>query len=211
MSPHTPHAVPHLPTPAPEDDDGAGPPPLLGLDTLLGSTGGGDTQAFADLYQAVAPRVYGLVLRILRDPSQSAEVTQEVFLQVWQTSGRFDPARGSALSWLMTLAHRRAVDRVRSSDSARRRDHHYLESDDATPFDETAATAHASLEAEAVHAALAALSPGQRQAIELAYFGGYTHTEVARLTQIPLGTAKSRIRDGLLRLRTLLLVEVEPA
>ena len=101
----------------------------------------------------------------------------------------------------MTLAHRRAVDRVRSAEAARRRDAGDAERSLSTPFDETAETAHASLEAARVRKALANLSPTQRQALELAYFGGHTHHEVSELLHIPLGTAKTRIRDGLIRLR----------
>ncbi|MEP6815117.1 MAG: ECF RNA polymerase sigma factor SigK [Marmoricola sp.] len=175
--------------------------PLATLQTQLRAASRGDESAFADLYESVAPRVYGLVLRILRDVHQSEEVTQEVFLQLWETSNRFDPTRGSALSWIMTIAHRRAVDRVRATEAGRRRDTSEADRTLKTPFDQTAETAHASLEATMVRVALATLSPTQRQALELAYFGGHTRTEVSRLLQIPLGTAKTRIRDGLIRLR----------
>ncbi len=171
------------------------------LRTQVTAASRGDESAFAALYDSLAPRVYGLVVRILRDAHQAEEVTQDVFLQVWETANRFDPTRGSALSWVMTLAHRRAVDRVRSAEAARRRDTSDAERCLRTPFDETAETAHASLEAARVRSALAELSPAQRQALELAYFGGRTHHEVSELLHIPLGTAKTRIRDGLIRLR----------
>ena len=192
--------------------EATGHPRCDALEAQLVASGSGDAVAFADLYATVAPRIYGLALRILRDPHQSEEVTQEVFLQLWQTSNRFDPTRGSALSWVMTMAHRRAVDRVRSAEAGRRRDTADAQHIGMAPFDQTSAAAHASLEAQTVRAALAVLSPGQRQALELAYFGGYTYSEVARLLQIPLGTAKTRIRDGLIRLRDLLTpVAREPA
>jgi len=182
------------------------------LAALLIASSRGDTRAFALLYDEMAPRVHGVALRILRDPHQAEEVTQEVFLQVWQTSTQFEPSRGSALTWVMTLAHRRSVDRVRSSQSVRRRDTAHMELDVRTPYDETATAAHASLEGKQVRDALATLSTGQRQAIELAYFGGFTHAEVSRLMQIPLGTAKTRIRDGLMRLRDVMLMSAaEPA
>ncbi|GEP38244.1 RNA polymerase sigma factor SigK [Nocardioides psychrotolerans] len=155
--------------------------------------------------------MHGLAVRILRDQHQAEEVTQEIFLQVWQSAAQFDPSRGSAMTWLMTLAHRRAVDRVRASESSRRRDTADVGLDVRTAYDETAAAVHTSLEGQRVHAALATLSPGQRRAIELAYFGGLTHTEVSRLLQIPLGTAKTRIRDGLRRLHDLLASAAEPA
>ncbi len=182
------------------------------LATLLVAASKGDSDAFARFYDAMASRVHGVVLRVLRDAHQAEEVTQEVFLQVWQSSAQFDPSRGAAMTWVLTLAHRRAVDRVRSSESGRRRDTTHVELDVQTPFDETATAVHASLESERVRDALATLSAGQRQAIELAYFGGHTHAEVSRLMQIPLGTAKTRIRDGLLRLRdALALPAPEPA
>ena len=161
-----------------------------------------DASAFADLYDSVAPRIYGLLFRILRDVPQSEEVTQEVFLEIWQTSNRFDPNRGSARSWVMTMAHRRAVDRVRSTEAWRRRDAADAADRSRTaPFDHTAETAQTALDARAVQVALAVLSSAQRQALELAYFGGHTHSEVSRLLHIPLGTAKTRIRAGLIRLR----------
>ncbi|WP_201930857.1 ECF RNA polymerase sigma factor SigK [Nocardioides donggukensis] len=176
------------------------------------ASGAGDTSAFAELYEDLAPRLHGLVLRILRDEHQAEEVTQEVFLEIWQTCHRFDPDRGTALSWLMTLAHHRAVDRVRGSEARRRRDTRDAERSRPAAFDQTAETAHATIDAQSVHAALARLSPVQREALELAYFGGYTHTEVSRLLELPLGTAKTRIRDGLLRLRGLLAtMAVDPA
>lgn len=183
------------------DPEATGDSRLDLLQTRLVAAGRGDEAAFTDLYKSVAPRVYGLVLRIIRDVHQSEEVTQEVFLLLWQTSNRFDPARGSALAWVMTMAHRRAVDRVRSTESWRRRDAVDAERGLKAPFDQTAETAHATLEADLVRVALATLSPPQRQALELAYFGGHSHTEVSRLLEIPLGTAKTRIRDGLTRLR----------
>lgn len=174
------------------------------LEALLMASSRGDAEAFADLYGRMAPRMYGLVLRVVRDAHQSEEVTQEVFLQVWQTAGRFDPGRGSALSWLMTIAHRRAVDRVRHAEGWHRRSTADAERAREMPYDETVVAAHASMDGKEVRVALATLSPLQRQALELAYFGGCTHTEVSRILQIPLGTAKSRIRDGLLRLRAVL-------
>ena len=133
------------------------------------------------MYDATAARVHGLVLRVIRDPAQAEEVTQETFLEAWRTASRFDPDRGSALSWLLTLAHRRAVDRVRSAEAA------------ATK-----------IEAQRVRQAMGTLTDVQREALELAYFGGYTHTEVATMLDLPVGTAKTRIRDGLIRLRDLL-------
>jgi RNA polymerase sigma-70 factor (ECF subfamily) len=170
--------------------------------TLLLRAGRGEEVAFAELYDATVSRLHGLVLRVVRDPSQAEEVTQEVYLAVWEEAGRFDPSRGSARSWMCAIAHRRAVDRVRSSEASRRRDdtEHQL----TTPLLEERGTedlAGAAADARETRAALATLKPAHRKAIELAYFGGHTHVEVSALLGIPLGTAKSRIRDGLIALR----------
>jgi RNA polymerase sigma-70 factor (ECF subfamily) len=168
---------------------------------LLNRSARGDEIAFAELYDATAPRVHGLVLRVVRDPAQAEEVSQEVFLEVWRTASRFDRSRGSALSWLMTLAHRRAVDRVRSAESASRNDTTYHRRNPETDHDQTVESAFASMDARLVRNALDTLTGIQREAIELAYLGGYTHTEVAGMLDLPVGTAKTRIRDGLIRMR----------
>lgn len=171
------------------------------LAVLLQRCGRGDEAAFAELYDAVAPRVLGLVVRVVRDRSQSEEVTQEVLLEVWRHSARFDADQGSATSWILTIAHRRAVDRVRSAEAGSRRESTYHQHTHEPAHDATAEAAHASLEARRVRQALQSLTEVQREALELAYFGGYTHTEVAALLDLPVGTAKTRIRDGLIRLR----------
>lgn len=171
------------------------------LSALLKQASLGDEPAFARLYDEVSSRLYGLVLRVVRDPAQSEEVSQEAFLEIWRTASRFDPGRGSALSWMMTIAHRKAVDRVRSAEAASRRDHGYHETNQDVDYDTTAEAAHATLDAERVRRALTTLTPAQRGALELAFFGGYTHTEVATMLDLPVGTAKTRIRDGLIRLR----------
>ena len=191
--------------PVPSGDrtpEGTGTPDLNGrLATLLHRSALGDETAFAELYDATAARLHGLVLRVVRDPAQAEEVTQEVFLQVWRTASRYDAGRGSALSWLMTLAHRRAVDRVRSAEAAGRQDTTYHRHSEEPAHDSTAEAVEASMEAHRIRGALGTLTPVQREALELAYFGGYTHTEVATMLDLPLGTAKTRIRDGLIRLR----------
>ena len=176
---------------------GAGPDAA----SLLQQSARGDREAFASLYDATAARVHGLVLRVVRDRAQAEEVTQEAFLEIWRTATRFDPERGSAMAWLMTIAHRKAVDRVRSAEATSRREATYGQQNQTIDHDATADAAHASLEARRVRAALTQLTDVQREAIQLAYFGGYTHTEVAALLDLPVGTAKTRIRDGLIRLR----------
>ena len=144
----------------------------------LQASGRGDQDAFASLYDAVSSRVHGLVLRVVRNPAQADEVTQEVFLDIWRQSARFDPQRGSALSWMLTIAHRRAVDRVRSAQATTERDSAWVAENQDTPHDSTAERAERSLDAQRVRNALDALTDTQRGAVELAYFGGYTHTGV---------------------------------
>lgn len=178
-----------------------GEQPAEQLDALLVACARGEESQFGRLYDATAARVFGLVRKIVRDPAQSEEVTQEVYLQIWRQATRFDPRAGSALAWMMTIAHRRAVDRVRSAQAEADRDAAYETGRQATPYDATAENAHRRLDAERVRRALDALTPAQRSAIGLAYFGGYTHREVAALLDLPMGTAKTRIRDGLIRLR----------
>jgi RNA polymerase sigma-70 factor (ECF subfamily) len=174
---------------------------------LLKACSLGDEEAFATLYDATSARLFGLVLRTVRDRAQAEEVTQDVYLDVWRTSARFDPGRGRAMSWLMTIGHRKAVDRVRSAEASGRRDTAYEARDQATPFDQTVEEAHRNLDAQRVHKALDSLTETQRDALELAYFGGHTHREVAAMLGLPVGTAKTRIRDGLIRLRDTLGLE----
>jgi RNA polymerase sigma-70 factor (ECF subfamily) len=184
---------------APQEGAPVGSSPHLA--ELLQRSARGDRAAFAELYDATAARVHGLAVRVVRDPAQAEEVTQEAFLEIWRTASRYDAARGSAVSWLLTIAHRKAVDRVRSAEAASRRESTYHLQNQTVDVDTTAEAATASLEARRVRTALGALTEIQREAIELAYFGGYTHTEVATLLDLPVGTAKTRIRDGLIRLR----------
>jgi RNA polymerase sigma-70 factor (ECF subfamily) len=181
------------------------------LAELLNRAGKGDESAFAEWYDATSARAYGLAVRVLRDRAQAEEVTQESYLDCWRHAARFDTEKGSAIAWLLTIVHRKAVDRVRSAEAAGRRDRAYGTREQTVPHDETAEAATASLEATRVRAALADLTTKQREAVELAFLGGYTHTEVASMLDLPIGTAKTRIRDGLIRLRDALGVgEVAP-
>ena len=179
----------------------AGPAGDHGLERLLALVALGDEEAFAELYRRVAAPVFGLVGKVVRNPAQAEEVTQEVFVELWRTASRFDPARGSARSWIMTCTHRRAVDRVRSAESAARRDDLAGRRDQGRPYDEVVEQVETSLEREHVRRSLAALTDLQREAVVLAYYGGYTHREIAELLGVPSGTVKTRLRDGLLRLR----------
>jgi len=171
------------------------------LADLLSRSSRGDESAFAEWYDATAARAFGLAVRVLRDRAQAEEVTQESYLDCWRYASRFDRTKGSAMSWLLTIVHRKAVDRVRSAEAAGRREAAYGQREQTVPHDETAERATASLEATRVRAALADLTTKQREAVELAFLGGYTHTEVATMLDLPVGTAKTRIRDGLIRLR----------
>ena len=187
-----------VPSGAPSEE---GAPGASALAELLRRSSRGDGDAFARFYDATASRAFGLAVRVVRDRAQAEEVAQEAFLEVWRTSSRFDSGRGSAIGWLLTIVHRKAVDRVRSAEAASRRDTHYEHANQAVDHDSTAEAAEASMEARRVRSALGELTSVQREALELAYFGGYTHTEVASMLDLPVGTAKTRIRDGLIRLR----------
>ena len=176
-------------------------PGAASTETLMARVARGDQEAFAALYDRVGARVFGLVRRVLRDPSQSEEVTQEVMLQVWRGATRYDAARGSAVAWIMTLAHRRAVDRARSEQAARERDDRVAVRDVQADADTVAEQVELRFEHEQVREALVNLTDLQREAVELAYYGGYTYREVAELLDTPLGTIKTRMRDGLIRLR----------
>jgi RNA polymerase sigma-70 factor (ECF subfamily) len=169
------------------------------LDALLTLVARGDQGAFEALYERLARPAYGLIRKVLRDPAQSEEVVQEVLLEVWRTASRFDPARGGAATWVLTIAHRRAVDRVRSETAAAGREQRTSRVPAAG--DTVADSVEATLDAELLRRCLERLSDVQRESITLAYYGGYTYPEVAKLLEVALGTIKSRIRDGLNRLR----------
>ena len=173
-------------------------------DLLLRRAGHGDADAFAAVYDLLAARVFGLVNRVVRDAAQAEEVTQEVFVEVWHKANRFDPARGSAMGWVATLAHRRAVDRVRSAQAATERDRRVAvvaPRDGETGYDEVAEQVELRMEYERLRRCLDGLTERQRESISLAYYSGYTYREVAELLAIPVTTVKTRMRDGLIRLR----------
>lgn len=161
----------------------------------------GDQEAFELLFRHVAGAVLGVARRVLRDPEQAQEVAQEVMVEVWRTAPRFDPDRGSVMTWVLTMAHRRAVDRVRSAQASTDREHRVARQEHITPFDEVAEAVEARFERQQVRTALGSLTEVQREAVELAYYGGLTQREVATLLGLPLGTVKTRMRDGLIRLR----------
>jgi RNA polymerase sigma-70 factor, ECF subfamily len=186
--------------------------PTRPLADLLERCARGDEGAFAEFYDATAARAYGLALRVLRNGALAEEVTQEVYLEVWRLSQRYDRARGSAVAWLLTLVHRRAVDRVRATQASERREEAYLRREWAgADADVTSTRALASLESERVRAALTRLPPPQREAISLAFLEGLTYVEVAAVVEAPLSTVKFRIRAGLRRLRQDFEARASPA
>lgn len=169
---------------------------------LLVRVADGDQRAFSDLYDLLSSRVFGLILRVLVNRSQSEEVLQEVFLEVWQSAGRFAPNKGQGRTWVLTIAHRRAVDRVRASQSSTDRDVRVGIRDLGVSHDSVAEQVELSIEGGKVVAALATLPDPQREALVLSYYGGYSQSEIAVLIGAPLGTIKTRMRDGLSRLRS---------
>lgn len=185
---------------------------VVRLEPLLEAVADGDHEAFAALHAAVSAEVYGVVSSVLRDPAQSAETAQEVLLEIWRFATRYDRARGTALAWILTIAHRRAVDRVRTEQ--RFRDfREQLGRDPAEPLalgrpepdaNSVAQTLWRHVQREEVRRALAQLSERQRTAITLAYYRGFSASEIAELLDAPLGTVKTRLRDGLMRLRAML-------
>jgi len=183
-----------------DEQDFASELPLT-QDQLLSLVAQGDQAAFAKLYDQMAPRVLGLVRRLLRDHAQSEEVTQEIFLEIWQNATRYDSSKGGASTWIMTMSHRRAVDRVRASQSSRDRDTKIGIRDYDADYDNVSETVQTRIEHERVEKAMQRLTELQRQAVSLAYYGGYSHSEVADLLSVPIGTVKTRLRDGMIRLR----------
>ena len=175
---------------------------------LLTDVARGDEDAFTHLYDATVRRTYGVVWRVLRSTEHAAEVTQEVYTEVWRQAARFDATKGSVTAWIGTMAHRRAIDRVRSVASEVVRDEHYALAEPTREHDQVWEGVVSHLEREQVRAGLATLTPIQREALALAYFGGYTQSQVAERLKLPLGTVKTRIRDGLIGLRAALGVEL---
>ncbi|AZG47776.1 ECF RNA polymerase sigma factor SigK [Gordonia insulae] len=171
------------------------------LAALLSRVAGGDHAAFAELYDQTCARVYGMALRVLRDAGYSEETTQEVYLQVWRSAGSFDPTAGSAISWLITLTHRRAVDRVRAETASSRRTVEYGVASAHCPVDDISEVVESRERSRAVRRGLVHLTALQRESVDLAYFHGLSYREVADRLDVGLPTVKSRIRTGLIRLR----------
>lgn len=172
----------------------------LALSAAFARVQRGDQQAFAVVYDELAPKIFGLVKRILRDPAMSEEVTQEVFVEIWQQAERFDPDRASVAAWTLTIARRRAVDRVRREQSQRNRTEALAgQRDDVV--NEPGQQVVDGLEAGAVRDALAQLPDDQRDVLVLSFLEGMAHADIAERLQLPLGTVKGRVRGGLKKLR----------
>jgi RNA polymerase sigma-70 factor (ECF subfamily) len=161
-----------------------------------------DVSAFEQLYDRHSRLVYGLLLRILQQAGTAEEVAQDVFLQLWRNAGQYDESRGPFVPWLLTLARNRALDTLRlKSERQRRREDQTEEMPPVVAIPEFEKELDEKSRAKRVRALMASLNPQQKRAIELAYFEGLTHTEIAAALQEPLGTVKSWIRNGLLRLK----------
>jgi RNA polymerase sigma-70 factor (ECF subfamily) len=181
-----------------------GPDPDAGpadLDDLLHRVARGDAAAFEPLYDRIAASVFGVIRRVLRDPAPSEEGAQEVLVEVWRTATRFDGERGSASTWIHTMAHRRAIDRVRSAQASHDREQRVALRDQVPAYDEVVDAVETRLEQEQVRRCMQGLTDLQRESVTLAYYGGHTYQQVAELLDVPLGTVKTRMRDGLIRLR----------
>lgn len=183
----------------PADEPGPGHGDQLGL--LLGRCARGDAAAFEQVYDTMAGPVLGIATTVVRNRAMAEEVAQDVLVEVWRTSPRYQAGHGSARGWIMTIAHRRAVDRVRHEQAATDRDDRVARRDDERPYDHVADEVETNLEREQVRRCLDSLTELQRESVALAYYDGYTYREVARLLHAPLGTVKTRLRDGLVRLR----------
>ena len=181
--------------------DGTGALAALPLDALLALTAAGNQLAFADLYDRTAPRVHSLCRRLTRNDSDAEEATQDTYLEIWSTAARFDSSRGSAISWILMLAHSRAVTTIRKSESTRRRDTDYAA--EMAGFDVDVVVDHIlrSADVEQIRLALPGLSAVRREAVTLAFYSGHTYAEASKILQVPLPTFKTRVRDGLLALR----------
>jgi len=177
---------------------------------VLADVAAGHLDALQDLYDAYKTMAYSIALRITNDAGMAEDVVQEAFLGAWRNAGRYVEGRGSVKTWLLSIVHHRAIDAIRR----RRATVELPDREDVPPealtMPDLWPEVAGNLDREAINTALAGLSAVQREAIELAYFGGLTQQEIAAKTDTPLGTVKSRVRLGLLAMRSVLVGEVDP-
>ncbi|HLQ35139.1 MAG TPA: sigma-70 family RNA polymerase sigma factor [Chloroflexota bacterium] len=167
-----------------------------------------DPDALAKLYDAYGGIAYGLTMRIVGDPGAAEESVQEAFFNVWRNAPSYRQDRGSVRTWILSVVHNQAIDKLRRLRSKQWRDQELDAAADRLEGPDVSGEVLADLERQRISEALRTLPADQRKAIELAYFGGYTHSEIADLLRIPLGTVKGRLRLGMDKLRSLL---AEPA
>lgn len=172
------------------------------LHSLLAASAAGSESAFAELYDRTIDRIYAMVLRVLRAPDHTCEVNQEIYLEIWRRSANYDPGKGTVLTWMSMIAHHRAVDRVRMVTRASVLDTQVARLAYATDYDQVWDSVVVNLDAARVRRALAKLTPIQLEAVMLVYFGRRSPREIADHLRVPVATVKTRVRDGLLRLRT---------
>jgi RNA polymerase sigma-70 factor, ECF subfamily len=173
------------------------------LDKLLGAVARGEHGAFDLVYERLREPIHSQVRAVLRDAAQSEEVTQEVLLELWRTAFRYDPAKGSAAAWALTIARRRAIDRVRRTAASVARDYRTAVAD--VPWDDALEATEDTYERERLVRCLDQLTDLQREAIAIAFYGGHTYSEVAAILGAPIGTVKARIRDAIIKLRDCML------
>jgi RNA polymerase sigma-70 factor, ECF subfamily len=187
-----------------ESDDGASVPDpgRLGeddMDRLLAAVARGEHGAFDLVYEQLSGPIYGVVRTVVNDPAQAEEVAQEALLEIWRTAFRYDSSKGSVAAWALTIARHRAIDRIRANTARSARELRTAPS--AVSWDQVSEAVEETLDRELLRRCLERLSDPQRKAIMLAFYGKHTYTEVARMLGIPVGTAKARIRDALIKLR----------
>jgi RNA polymerase sigma-70 factor (ECF subfamily) len=165
----------------------------------------GDTDALGELYDRYGSLAYSVALRVLGDPGRSEDVVQDAFLKLWNGAGEFDPSRGALRTWLMTAVRNRSIDYLRGRGAHERAERELPVEVAAESASDPWREVSMSLEREAVRDAIDNLPSEQRQAVELAYFGGYSHREIAEMTRVPLSTVKGRMRLALEKMHSYLM------
>ncbi len=176
-----------------------------GDEALLAAIGRGDEGAIAALYDRYGGLAYGLAYRILSERGAAEDVVQDAFLSVWRRAASFQPGRGSVRTWLLSIVHHRALDRLRGTSGRTRRDAPLDDLDRIVQVDDLWREVEVGVQRDVLRRGLSSLPEAQRRTIELAYFGGHTQQEIAAMMEVPVGTVKGRMRIGLHKLRDLLV------